>query len=216
MRVIECEQGSGEWLHARCGLITASRMGDVLAYTKKGEPTQKRIDYGIELVSERLTGMAVDKYVSFAMKEGTRLEPDARTEYELAADVMLDRVGFVLHPTLDFSGASPDGLIDRDGGVEIKCPTRTTHVEYLMAGVVPPEYEPQMVWNMVCCEREWLDFISYCPDFPDPLNRLIVRLHRDEKRVEQITSEVVKFHNEAEAVVLRLRELGALNDTIAA
>lgn len=211
MRVIECEQGSGTWLAARCGRITASRMADVLAYTKKGDETQKRADYRVEKVSERLSGMALEKYVTFAMKEGTRLEPEARTEYELATDVMLDRVGFVLHPAMDCSGASPDGLVGNDGGVEIKCPTRTTHVEYVLAGVVPPEYEPQMVWNMACCEREWWDFISYCPDFPEPLNRFIVRLHRDEERIEEIAREVCKLDKEIEATVAELQKLSIHN-----
>jgi putative phage-type endonuclease len=206
VRTIDCEQGSGAWLAARAGRITASRVADCLAYTKKGDETQKRADYRVELVAERLSGLAVEKYVTFAMKEGTRLEPMARTEYELVNDVMCDSVGFALHPAMEFSGASPDGLVGKDGGVEIKCPTRTTHVEYLMAGVVPPEYEPQMVWNMVCCERQWWDFISYCPDFPEPLNRFIVRLHRDEGRIDVIDREVRKFNAEVNAVVQQLQE----------
>lgn len=206
MRVIDCEQGSGAWLAARSGRITASRVADVLAYAKKGGETQKRADYRIELVSERLTGLAIDKYVTFAMKEGTRLEPEARTEYELAQDIMLDRIGFAIHPAMDFSGASPDGLVGKDGGVEIKCPTRTTHLEYLMAGVVPPEYEPQMVWNMVCCERMWWDFVSYCPDFPEPLKMFTIRLQRDEARIDVIDAEVRKFHAEVETTIRQLQE----------
>jgi putative phage-type endonuclease len=207
MRVINCgEQGSGEWLAARCGLITASRLNDVMGYTKKGDETQKRADYRIELVSERLSGLATEKYVTFVMKEGTRLEPEARTEYELATDVMCDEVGFVLHPAMDFSGASPDGLVGQEGGLEIKCPTRTTHIEWLLAGVVPPEHEPQMVWNMVCCEREWWDFISYCPDFPAPFNRFIARLYRDEARIDVLDREVRKFNAEIEATIERLQD----------
>ena len=209
MRVIDCEQGSGAWLAARAGRITASRLAEAMSYTKKLEETQKRADYRIELVSERLTGLAIEKYVTFAMKEGTRLEPEARTEYELVKDVLVDRVGFVLHPDLDFSGASPDGLVGSDGGVEIKCPQRTTHIEYVMAGVVPPEYEPQMMWNVACCERLWWDFVSYCPDFPEPLNRFIVRLYRDEKRIEEIAREVIKLNAEVDAVVGQLQAVAA-------
>src|SRR5882762_1837129 len=114
MRVIECEQGSGAWLAARVGLITASRMAEVMAYLKKGGESQKRIDYRIELVSERLSGLAVEQHVTFAMKEGARLEPMARTEYELVKDVLVDRIGLAIHPSMDFSAASPDGLVCRD------------------------------------------------------------------------------------------------------
>jgi putative phage-type endonuclease len=215
MRVIDCEQGSGAWLAARVGKITASRVADVLAYTKKGDEAQKRADYRIELVSERLSGQAVEKYVTFAMKEGTRLEPEARTEYELLKDVMLDRIGFAMHPAMEFSGASPDGLVGKDGGVEIKCPTRTTHIEYLLAGIVPPEYEPQMVWNMVCCERMWWDFVSFCPDFPAPLNLFTVRLLRDELRIDVIDAEVRKMHAEVEASISALKGAVELRDIAA-
>jgi hypothetical protein len=205
MRVVECVQNSGEWLAARAGRITASRVADVLAFTKKGEPTQKRTDYAIEMVSERLSGFCVERYVTWAMKEGTRLEPDAITEYELATDVMIDRVGFVLHPSMDFSGASPDGLVGADGGVEAKCPTPTTHIAWMLAGQVPLEHAPQMIWNMVCCERMWWDFISYCPIFPAPLNRFIIRLHRDEKIINGIDAEVRKFDDEVNTMIAKLR-----------
>jgi hypothetical protein len=72
--------------------------------------------------------------------------------------------------------------------------------------VVPPEHEPQMVWNMVCCEREWWDFISYCPDFPAPFNRFIARLYRDEARIDVLDREVRKFNAEIEATIERLQD----------
>jgi putative phage-type endonuclease len=209
MRLIDCEQGSGEWLAARAGRITASRMAEVVSYLKKGAESQKRIDYRVEIVSERLSGRAVEQYVTFAMKEGTRLEPEARTEYELVKDVLVDRIGLAIHPTMDFSAASPDGLVGHDGGVEIKCPTPTTHIEWLLAGEVPPEHIPQMDWGMVCCERMWWDFVSYCPIFPEPLNLFVKRLPRDEARIDVLDAEVRKFHAEANAVIDQLKGIYA-------
>ncbi len=202
MRFVDCEQGSPEWLHARYGRITASRMSDVLAYRKDGKPAAGRTDYAVELVAERISGFVSEHFVSYDMKRGTELEPAARTEYELRHDVLLDRIGFALHPTLEFTGASPDGLV-ADGGVEIKCPKPTTHVEYLLAGTIPLEYAPQMVWNMVCCERQWWDFMSYCPPFPP----LIVRMRRDEKIIEEMTAEVIKFHGEVEELTAKIKRL---------
>lgn len=205
MRVIKCEQGTPEWLSARCGLITASRMADVSSYLKKGGKSQKRVDYRIELMAERLTRRATEYFVSTEMKWGTENEPAARSAYEVENGVLLDRVGFALHPTMDFSGASPDGLSGKDGGAEFKCPKSTTHLEYMMAGVVPEAYIPQMMWEMVCCERQWMDFVSFDPRMPDDMQLFIVRLPRDEAKIAEMEAEVIKFEAEILEQMQKLR-----------
>ena len=88
------------------------------------------------------------------------MEPMARAAYELAfTDGMVDQVGFAVHPTLDYSGASPDCLVGDLGMAEFKCPNTVTHLEYRLGGVVPEQYEPQMMWEMDCTqERKRWDF----------------------------------------------------------
>jgi hypothetical protein len=205
VRVIDCEQGSDVWLKAREGRITASRLVDVLNYLKKGGESQKRADYRTELVAERLTGLAEDRYVSPEMKWGILQEPFARSAYEVETGNFLDLVGFVLHPTMDFSGASPDGLYGLRGGCEFKCPKSTTHIEYMLAGVVPEEYVPQMTWEMACCERDWIDFVSYDPRMPEDLQLFICRLMRDEAKIKEYEAEVLKFEGEINSQIARLR-----------
>jgi len=201
MRTIKCVQGSAEWLEVRRGKITASRIADVLAVLKKGGEGAGRRNYRIEQIAERLSGRSEDHYVSPEMEWGSEFEPIARSAYEIATESMVDTVGFVLHPTFDFAGASPDGLVGKDGGLELKCPKTTTHIKWLMAGVVPEEHQDQCLWNMACCQRQWWDFMSYDPRLPEGLRVFMVRMPRDDERIAEIESEVEKFNGEIEAAI---------------
>lgn len=207
MRVIKCKQGSAEWLNARRGKITASRIADVMDVLKKGGEGASRRKYRIELMAERLTGRSEDHYISPEMMWGSEYEGMARAAYEVANDVMVDQVGFVLHPTLDFTGASPDSLVGKDGGLEIKCPKTSTHLKWMMAGWVPEEHEGQMFWNMLCCDRDWWDFVSYDPRLPKGLQVFTQRLMRDEEEIAKIQDAVVAFNEEVEASLTPLRAL---------
>lgn len=209
MRAIDCVQGSPDWKAARCGKITASRICDVMARIKKGE-AKDRENYRNELVAERLTGVSDDgAFQTRWLREGKENEPVARTAYELATGNFLDQYGFVLHPTLDFSGASPDGIYGTTGGVQLKCPKSTTHIRWMEDGRVPAEHVDQMMWEMRCCELEWLDFASFDPRMKDEGMRLFVppRLVRDEKRIAEIESEVIRFEGKIQEHV---RFLGGL------
>jgi putative phage-type endonuclease len=202
MRVVNVEQGSAEWLAHRVGKVTASRVSDACAVLKRKEgESAARAKYRLELITERLTGLASDHFVSADMDRGTELEPYARAAYEVERDVMVDRVGLVLHPEWDFAASSPDGLVNSDGLIEIKCGRITTHCEWMQDGVVPEEHRPQMYWNMLCCEREWADFVSYHPRFKP----WVIRLQRDEEIIKRMEDEVYRFNEEVEKGV---RELG--------
>lgn len=201
MREIICDQGSTEWLKSRVGKITASRMVDAMQRLKNGEEGAARRNYRIELITERITGMANEHYVSRDMERGTELEPYARSAYEVAKDVLVDRAGFVLHPTIDYIGASPDGLVLKDGGMEIKAPRDTTHVRWIKEGIVPMEHRPQMYTNMLCCERDWWDFCSFSPYFKP----FILRLPRDEVEIRKIEEESARIEEEVEFGVKELQ-----------
>lgn len=204
MRTIKCTQGSAEWLEVRRGKITASRIADVLAVLKKGGEGADRRNYRIEQIAERLSGRSEDHYVSPEMEWGTEFEPIARSAYEIATESMVDTVGFVLHPTFDFAGSSPDGLVGDDGGLELKCPKTTTHIKWLMDGKVPEEHQAQCLWHMTCCERKWWDFMSFDPRLPDGLKIFIARMERDDERIAAIESEVARFNDEVEATIAQL------------
>lgn len=177
----------------------------MVAKRKRGtEELACRRDYKIELVCERLSGRVADHYVSPDMDRGSAQEPYARAAYEVATGAMVDQAGFILHPVIDFSGASPDSLVDTDGGLEIKCPRTSTHLEWLMAGVVPEEHIPQMMWNMACAERGWWDFLSFDDRLPEGLRIFCARLERDDKIIAEMEYGVMEFNAEIEAKCSKL------------
>jgi hypothetical protein len=192
------EQSSPEWNSIRCGIITSSRLADVLDYLKKGGEGAGRRNYRWELIAQRLTGQPRDNGASFAarVKWGVENEPFARGAYELHAGVMVDRVGFITHPDMDFTGGSPDALVGADGVYEAKCPDSITHVQWIKAGVVPEDHIPQCLWNIECAEREWCDFMSYDPRMPEHLRKFIVRQYRDEVKLAEYRSEVARLNDE--------------------
>ena len=164
-------QNTGAWLDDRTGCLTASRIAIALQTKKDGKPTKAYWDLAKEILAERMTGEVMRRYVTPEMQRGTEREPDAREAYEVHTGNLVRLVGFIKHPTIEMCGASPDGLVDDDGLVEFKCPTTTTHLEYLMHGKVPDDYKPQMTLQLACTRRSWCDFVSFD-------DRLKTREHR--------------------------------------
>ncbi len=197
------EQGSAEWLQERLGMVTASRLADVLAAIKSGEAAG-RANYRAELVAQRLTGNIEQGFTNGAMQWGTDNEPFARSAYELKTGEMVEQVGFVKHPTIAWSGASPDGLIGSDGLVEIKCPNTATHIGYLLAGVAPSKYLPQMAWQIACTGRKWCDFASYDPRMPEELRLFVVRYEPTPERLAELETAVKIFIAEIEETLRKL------------
>jgi len=159
-------QGSGAWLSARAGCLTASRMADAMAMLKSGKPSESRNKLMIELLAERMTGDAAPHFVNDAMRWGIEQEPMAKSAFEAATGNLLDACGFVLHPSIEHFGASPDAFLDADAVVEFKCPTTTTHIGWLLAGVVPEQHKPQILAQLACTERAHAIFVSFDPRMP--------------------------------------------------
>ena len=193
MKILDMEQGSPEWMLARAGKVTASRMDDVVAKIKSGEAAARR-DYRAQIVAEILTARPQDNgFINAEMQWGIDQEPIARSAYEVREGLLVDKVGFVIHGDIERSGASPDGLVDKEGMVEIKCPKTATHLQYLLDGVVPAKYQPQMMWQMACAGRAWNDFVSFDPRLPENLQLFVARLPRDDAKIKELRTEVLGF-----------------------
>lgn len=205
MKILDFPQGSEEWLASRAGKVTASRIADVLAKIKTGEAAARR-DYKAQIVAEILTGKPQgDDFTNAAMQWGTEQEPFARSAYEVAKDVMVDTVGLVLHPTIERAAASPDGIVG-DGLLEVKCPKTATHLQYLLAGTAPVQYQPQMLWQMACTDKAWCDFVSFDPRLPDELQLFVVRFERNDERVKEMEAEVKTFLCEVDEIINKLKK----------
>lgn len=197
------EQGTPEWIAARLGKVTASRITDLMAKTKSG-PAASRANYMAELLVERLSGEPTPFFVNAAMAWGTEKEAEARNAYAFHHDADVVEVGFIDHPSIPMAGASPDGLVGDDGLVEIKAPNTATHLETLLSGAIPGKYQNQMTWQLACCQRDWCDFVSYDPRLPEHLRLFVKRFHRDDLRIAEMEQEVRTFLSELDEKIARL------------
>jgi len=198
------EQGTQEWRNDRCGYATASRFSDILS---GGASRQK---YLKELVAERLTLQPAESFSNWHTQRGTEQEPVAKVAYMAKTGQIIEDVGFIKHPTLK-AGASPDGLIGDDGGIEIKSVIPTVQIETIRRGEYPKAHIPQVQGNLWVTGRKWWDFVSFCYVMREGLNPdlqlYIFRVERDDACIDHLEMEVVKFLKEVDQEVLALLEV---------
>lgn len=207
MAIIDCEQGSPDWLQMRVGCCTSSRLNDALAKLKdpKKESAERR-KYRQELAVERLCNRAMEHYVTDAMQHGIDNEPIARAEYELFTNREVRQIGLAMHDSMKWFSASTDGLVGDDGILEIKCLGSLKHLDILLSNEIPEEYHKQMLGGMACADRAWCDFVSYDPRMPDGLQLFIKRFPRDDKIIAGMELEVGQFLVEVEQMLELLKE----------
>lgn len=206
-RIIDAEQRSPAWVAARLGRLTGSRASDMLATIKSGEAAGRR-NLRTQLVLERLTGKSQENgFCSPAMQQGMAREDDAAALYEALTGEVLSRSGFLAHASL-MAGCSLDGHIgDFEGLVEVKSPIPATHLDYLKTGIVPGEYAKQILHAFWLTGAQWCDWLSYNPDFPDPLRVRLVRIERDEAAIDEYDKKVRAFLAEVDREVEAVRTI---------
>jgi len=200
------EQYSDEWWQARLGKATASRISDIVAKTKTGWGAS-RANYEAELIAERLTGQTADSFTSAAMQRGSDTEGQARAAYVFMTDTEIEEVGFINHPSIEMSGASPDGLAGHEGMVEIKCPNTATHLKSLLGGSIKKGYRDQMQWQMACAGRAWCDFVSFDPRLPAKHQLHVTRVERDAELIAELEDQVRIFLGEIDIKIAKLEAL---------
>lgn len=199
-------QGSGAWLNQRVGCLTASRMADAMAMLKSGKPSESRNKLLIEILAERMTGDAAPHFVNDAMRWGIEQEPMAKSAFEATTGNLLDACGFILHPSIEYFGASPDSLLDDDAVVEFKCPTTTTHIGWLLAGVMPDQHKPQVLAQLACTQRSRAVFVSFDPRMPAARQLFIKEWTPTAAEIEAVETAAREFLRELDAMFQQLAE----------
>lgn len=201
MRIIDCEQGSEEWLRARSGMPTASEFATVMAQGKGGGESKTRRTYMLKLAGEILTGEPMDNYSNVHMERGKIMEDEARDFYCFTLDADPQRVGFIVNGP---KGCSPDSLIGASGMVEIKTQLPHLLIDTLLKNDFPPEHRAQCQGALWVAEREWIDIAIYWPRLP----LFVKRAHRDDAYIAQLAKAVDQFNAELAETVERIRAYG--------
>lgn len=193
-KYFDIEQNTDEWMNLRMGKFTASMFSDLMG-SKNTLTYQKAIN---KVVFEILTNEVPENFTSGYMERGHELEPLAKELYSMMTFNDVSNGGFFSYG--NYIGASPDGLIDDDGLLEIKSPSFNTMINYLLRKSLPIEYKYQVQGQLFVTNRKWCDFMAYHPK----LKPLIIRVERDEDIITDIQTRL----NEAiETVINRIKLL---------
>ena len=190
-------QGTDEWNALRLGKFTASCFSDLFAK----ETTIAYQGLINKVVYERLTGEIPESYSNDYMARGSELESQARQAYELETFNKVKEVGFI--EISEWVGCSPDGLIGKDGLVEIKCPKWSTLIDYHLSGKIPSNYMYQMQGQLYVSERQWCDFYVWHPKFKP----LLKRVDRAENIIAAIKEKLEIVIAEAEKRICQLQNI---------
>ena len=186
-------QYSDEWWAARRGLPTASQFSRIVK--GDGSRSTQRTAYLYECAAVRITGIYKENFSSAAMDEGTAREAISRKIYCMEREAFVSEVGFCVSDRGRY-GASPDGIIEGTGVLELKNPSAHTHVGYLMKGTLPSAYKQQVFGELLVTGCNWADFMSYSPGLP----LFILRVERDEEFMAKLEDELIAFSEELDKV----------------
>ena len=177
----DVQQNTDAWNALRCGKATASSFGLFMANETKAfcDPAKR---YALQIALEITNGRKAEfSFSNDHMERGHEQEPVARMLYEDEYFVDVLNGGFF---DWDTYGDSPDGRVGKDGVVEIKSVTAPIHYATLRRGSFDPSYRWQLIGHLDCTERQWVDFVSYCSDFPEEKQLIVHRLHRADCELE--------------------------------
>ena len=165
MQIIkDIPQGSEEWTQLRLGVATASNFNKIITATGKESATLEK--YALQLATESTLFSAEPNFKNEIMARGNELEAEARQVYQEETFNIVEEITMFKSDCGNF-GYSPDGLIANDGLIEIKCPLATTHFQYILDDKVPSDYWQQLQGGLWVSGRNWIDFVSYHPNFKE-------------------------------------------------
>ena len=194
MIVINIEQGSEAWFQERCGRFTASKFSTLMS----GKSTKGYKDLILDIAGEAITGEVEESYSNANMERGKDLEPEARQEFtELISDVK--EVGFCLPDSdiAEWCGVSPDGMLPDGAILEIKCPLRKTHLNYLRNDRLPNEYKWQVQGQIFVTGAPYGYFMSYYPN----MKPFILKVERDEQMITDLETRIKEAITEVKEII---------------
>ena len=194
-------QGKPEWHTEKLGVPSSSHMDCII--TPGGKPSKQKEGYLYTLAAERISGMSAPSYQSQAMADGLEKEAKSRLLYELMFDVEVEQVGVIYQNEDRKYLASPDGIINREYGLELKNVLPKTQVKYLLDGKLPSEYIVQVQASIFISGFTRWDFMSVSEGLPP----LIIEVKRDDKFCAALKVELESFCEELNQVTDKLRKL---------
>jgi len=177
---INVQQNTDEWFNLRLGKITSSNFDKIMANEGKafGNPAQ---EYAQKVALETITGVRDERgFKGKYFEDGHIIEPIAIQAYEIENFTEVTNGGF---NQIDYFGDSPDGNVGKDGCVEVKGVIQNTQWKRIKKGGYDLSYKWQICGHIWLGDKEWCDFISFCPEMPVNKQLYTYRVHRDEDMI---------------------------------
>lgn len=187
-------QGSEEWHKARSGVLTASMFKIARTKLKNGDWSAAARDYAVKTAVERISGYPMDEgFETYAMRRGREMEPEARDHLALHLGKDINECGFVTTDCRRF-GASADGLIDDDMGVEIKCVISPERIRSTLLDNDVSAYMDQIQGGMWITGRNVWHVGIYTPIL-EGVNKAITvwTVDRDEDYIARLVHDLLRF-----------------------
>jgi putative phage-type endonuclease len=173
---IEKYESREEWLDARLGRVTGTRLKDLVS---KG-----KVKTGFyEIIAERI---AIPADEENRMDRGLRLEDDAieRFAKETGKKVENELVIWAREDDPNIA-ISPDGTIGETEAVECKCLSSARHIEAWLTKEVPSEYEMQAFQYFIVNDKlQTLYFCFYDPRMPKDFFYLTIKRSEIQEQVD--------------------------------
>lgn len=195
--ILQIEQQTEEWFNARLGVITASNFASIMANSIKGKEFNASApfgnparEYAMRIALESVTKERIETFSNEYMERGNELEPIARELYEMETFNDVLSGGFAVNNGV---GASSDGLVGDRGAIEIKSVIYKTHFKTIESGKYDLKYKWQIQGNIWLYDLDWVDFVSYCPEFPESTRLYVYRVDRDEEMIQRLSERIEEF-----------------------
>jgi hypothetical protein len=206
----ELEQGSSEWLAARCGIPTASEAACLLVKGKVSKGQEPPYGFGAgaltyarQIAGEIILGAPMPAYTSKAMEFGTEYEATLRDEYSsLRGDVEEVGIIHVLDGDRVIAGYSPDGFVGEDGLSEIKTRAPEKVIALFLGGDIPNDEYVQGQFGLWATGRKWIDHVAGYPGMPT----YIRRVERDEDVIANIEDAVFRLWSYVDEILAHVQE----------
>jgi len=194
----EVIQYTPEWDALKCGVLSASKICDILTPAKLELADNKTSKELVNTIAcQRITGYLEPTFQSYDMLRGLKEETLARKVYS-DSYAPVQECGFVTNDKWGFKlGCSPDGLVGDDGGWECKSKLQKLQFAIIRAGKMPDEFRLQLQATMMITERPWWDFSSYSGG----LNMFTVRIAPDPAVQRAIENAAFDFEAKVQAAM---------------
>jgi len=194
-------RSASAWTPSRIGYATASNANKIRNRLKNGQPGADFVKYRDAVVYERRVGRKSDGagFQTKWMQRGIDLQDSAISAFEMRTGMMVGPEAFITHPTIEYAGATPDGLIGSDAVLEVKVPMPETHEEWMAGGVVPEMHRNQLLMQLACTGRRVGYFASFDPDRADTHSLFVRKLVPTAEEIAAIEADIVFFLAAVEA-----------------